>query len=107
MRVDIRWNLTFVNISKKNKKGDLHMVKDDKDGKDDMYEQIHEDLLKMVPKIRFDETNLKNVIYKEVIQILEPLEAKEKYKGNAHHLTQDIVEKVSAAIMEKMDIPKR
>lgn len=80
------------------------MVKDQEDA---VYKQIHENLLKMVPKIKLDETNLKNVIYKEVIQILEPLESKGKYKGNAHHLTQDIAEKVSAAIMEKMDIPKR
>lgn len=78
-----------------------------KDPEDAVYKQIHENLLKMVPKIKLDETNLKNVIYKEIIQILEPLESKGKYKGNAHHLTQDIVEKVSAAIMEKMDIPKR
>ena len=77
------------------------------DNKDDVYEKIHENLLEMVPKMKFDESNLKNVIYKEIIQILEPLEAKEKYRGNAHHLTQDIVEKVSAAIMGKMDIPKR
>lgn len=74
---------------------------------DDVYDKIHRDLLKMVPKIKMDETNLKNVIYKEVIQILEPLEGKGKYMGNAHHLTQDICEKVVAAIMEKMDIPKR
>lgn len=76
------------------------------DNKDDVYEQIHENLLKMVPKIKIDESNLKNVIYKEVIKILEPLESKGKYRGNAHHLTQDIVEKVTSAIMEKMDIPK-
>lgn len=79
------------------------MVEDNKD----VYEEIHENLLEMVPRMKFDEVNLKNVIYKEVIQILEPLEFKEKYIGNAHHLTQDIVEKVSAAIMRKMDIPKR
>jgi hypothetical protein len=78
-----------------------------KDPEDAVYKQIHENLLKMVPKIKLDETNLKNVIYKEVIQILEPLESKGKYNGNAHHLTQYIVEKVSAAIIEKMDIPKR
>jgi hypothetical protein len=83
------------------------MVEYEKHEKDDVYEDIHKNLLKMVPKIKFNETDLKNVIYKEVIQILEPLEEKGKYKGNTHHLTQDIVEKVSAAIMEKMDIPKR
>jgi len=73
----------------------------------DVYEQIHENLLEMVPKIRIDESNLKNVIYKEVIKILEPLESRGKYRGNAHHLTQDIVEKVTFAIMKNMDIPKR
>ena len=74
---------------------------------DDVYEQIHKDLSeRMVGKIKFDVSNLKNVIYKEVIQILEPLEGREKYKGNAHHLAQDIVEKVASAIMEKMDVPK-
>lgn len=78
-----------------------------KDEGDDVYKQIHENLLTMVPKIKVDETSLKNVIYKEVIQILEPMESKGKYKGNAHHLTQEIAEKVSAAIMEKMDVPKR
>ena len=78
-----------------------------KDEEDDVYKQIHENLLKMVPKVKFNDADLKNVIYKEVIQILEPLETKGKYRGNAHHLTQDIVDKVSAAIMEKMDIPKR
>ncbi len=73
---------------------------------DDVYKQIHENLLKMVPKIKIDESNLKNVIYKEVIRILEPLESKGEYRGNAHHLAQDIVEKVTSAIMEKMYIPK-
>ena len=75
---------------------------------DEIYDKIHEDLMKrMVEKMRLDEVNLKNLIYKEVIQILEPLEGRGKYKGNAHHLTQDIVEKVSSAIMEHVDIPKR
>lgn len=82
------------------------MVKDGKDDNDNVYEQINEDLSKrIVGKIKLDETNLKNVIYKEIIQILEPLESKGKYKGNAHHLAQNIVEKVSSAILEKMDIP--
>lgn len=81
--------------------------KHEKHEKDDVYAEIHENLLEMVPKIKFTDTDLKNVIYKEVIQILEPLEFKGKYKGNAHHLTQDICEKVAIAIMEKMDIPKR
>lgn len=81
------------------------MVEDEKDY--DVWVQVHKDLSKMVPKIKLDETNLKNVIYKEIIQILEPLESKGKYIGNAHHLAQDIVEKVTSAIMEKMDIPKR
>jgi hypothetical protein len=76
-------------------------------GEDNVYVQTHENLLGTVGKISFDKTNLKNLIYKEVVQILEPLEFKGKYKGNAHHLTQDIVEKVSTAIMERMDIPKR
>lgn len=80
------------------------MVKDDKN--DEVWEDIHKNLLKMVPKIKFEEKNLKNVIYKEVIRILEPLEDRGKYKGSAHHLTQDITEKVASAIMEKMDIPK-
>lgn len=70
--------------------------------KDD--EKINENLSKIVG---FDETDLKNVIYKEVIQILEPLESKGKYNENAHHLTQDIVEKVSSAILEKIDIKNR
>jgi hypothetical protein len=76
-------------------------------GEDNVYVQTHENLLGTVGKISFDKTNLKNLNYKEVVQILEPLEFKGKYKGNAHHLTQDIVEKVSTAIMERMDIPKR
>lgn len=74
---------------------------------EDVYDKIRNDLSeRMVGKINFDKTNLKNVIYKEVIQILEPLEGREKYRGNAHHLAQDIVEKVASAIMEKMDVPK-
>jgi glutamyl-tRNA reductase len=83
------------------------MEKDVEEGSKDFYEQIKDDLSeRMIGKIKFDKENLKNVIYKEVIQILEPLEGREKYKGNAHHLTQDIVEKVTSAIMEKMDVPK-
>lgn len=98
--IDIKgWDLN----RKEKKRDDINMTEDEKD----VYEQIHENLLKMVPKIKLDESNLKNVIYKEVIQILEPLESRGKYKGNAHHLTQDIVEKVTSAIMEKMDIPER
>lgn len=85
--------------------------KEDKEVKegieDDVYEHIHKDLSeRMVGKIKFDVSNLKNVIYKEIIELLEPLEGSGKYKGNAHHLTQDIVEKVASAIMEKMDVPK-
>ncbi len=83
------------------------MVKDIEEGSKDIYDQIEEDLAKrMVGKMNFDKTNLKNVIYKEVIIIIEPLEWRGKYKGNAHHLAQDIVEKVATAIMEKLDVPK-
>ncbi len=81
------------------------MVKDS-DSSDDVYEKIHENLIKMVPKIKFDEMILKNLVYKEAIQILEPIEWEGSYKGNAHHLSQKIAEKVTNAIMEKMDIPK-
>ena len=85
---------------------DSKEVKEGSEG--DVYEQIHKDLSeRMIGKMSFDKTNLKNVIYKEVIQILEPLEGREKYKGNAHHLAQDIVEKVATAIMEKFDVPKK
>lgn len=49
----------------------------------------------------FDEIDLKNILYREIIQIVEPLEGKGKYKGNGHHLTQEIVEKVSSAIWDK------
>lgn len=51
---------------------------------------------------RFDETDLKNLIYREVIQIVEPLEHEGKYRGNSHHLTQEICEKLSPVIMEKI-----
>lgn len=50
---------------------------------------------------RFDKTDLKNLIYSEVIQILQPLEAIEKYKGNSHHLTQEICEKLADAMVIK------
>ncbi len=74
----------------------------------DEYNEIREDLsARMVGKINFDKTNLKNVIYKEIIQILEPLEWEGKYNLNAHHLAQDIVEKVATAIIEKMDVPNK
>lgn len=53
-------------------------------------------------KGKFDETDLKNLIYKETIQIVEPLEHEGMYKGNAHHLTQKIVDKVASAIIEKI-----
>lgn len=49
----------------------------------------------------FDETDLKNMLYAEIIQIVQPLEGKGKYKGNSHHLAQEIVEKVSSAIWKK------
>lgn len=54
--------------------------------------------------VKFDEADLKNLIYKEVVQILEPLEWKGKYKGNAHHLTQEICERLSSVIKEKIDM---
>ncbi len=87
---------------------DSKEVKEVKEGSEgDVYEQIHKDLSeRMIGKMNFDKTNLKNVIYKEVIIIVEPLEWRGKYKGNAHHLAQDIVEKVATAIMEKLDVPK-
>lgn len=50
---------------------------------------------------RFDKNDLKNLIYSEVIQILQPLEAIEKYKGNSHHLAQDICEKLADAMIIK------
>lgn len=62
-------------------------------------EDMQENVVSSVGK--FDKTDLKNLIYKEVIQILEPIEWKGKYKGNAHHLTQEIVEKISSVIWEK------
>lgn len=49
----------------------------------------------------FEKVDLENLLYKEIIKMLEPLEWKGKYKGNSHHLTQDIVAKVSSAIWEK------
>lgn len=55
----------------------------------------------------FDKTDLDNLIYKEVIQILEPLEGKGKYTGNTHHLAQEICSKLSPVIMEKMDLAAR
>lgn len=51
---------------------------------------------------RFDETDLKNIIYREVIQILEPLEGSGAIKRNTHHLTQEICERLSPVIMEKI-----
>ncbi len=80
------------------------MVKDSDSS--DVYEEIRENLMKMVPKIKFDEMDLKNLVFKEVVQILEPIEWEGSYKGNAHHLSQKIAEKVTNAIMEKMDISK-
>lgn len=53
---------------------------------------------------RFDETDLKNLIYQEIIKIVEPLEHKGKYRGNSHHLTQEICGKLSPAIMEKVEM---
>jgi len=52
----------------------------------------------------FDENDLKNLIYREVIQIVEPLETKGKYKGNSHHLTQEICEKLAPIIVKKIDL---
>jgi len=48
---------------------------------------------------KLNDIELKNLIYKDVIKILEPLEHKE-YEGNSHHLTQEIVEKLSHTISE-------
>lgn len=64
-----------------------------------MAEELEEEF---VPN--FDENDLKNIIYREVIQIVEPLEFKGKYKGNSHHLTQEICEKLSPVIMKKIDL---
>ncbi len=102
------------------KKNDDNMVKDEnddicklehdnmvKDENDDICKLEHDNILKISHNIKFDDTDLRNVIYNEVIQILEPLEFKGRYRGNAHHLTQNIVEKVASAIMEKIDIPKK
>ncbi len=46
------------------------------------------------------EIDLKNLIYKDVIQILESPEHRGLYKGNSHHLTQKIVEKFFPNITE-------
>lgn len=55
--------------------------------------------IEMLKSGRFDKNDLKNLIYNEVIQILQPLEAIEKYKGNSHHLAQDICEKLADAMI--------
>lgn len=55
--------------------------------------------VEMLKSRRFDKNDLKNLIYGTVIQILQPLEAIEKYKGNSHHLTQDISEKLADAMI--------
>jgi len=52
-------------------------------------------------KSKFEKTDLKNLIWEETIKILEPLEGIGKYKGNAHHLAQDISEKLSSALMAR------
>lgn len=57
--------------------------------------------VEMLKSKRFDENDLKNLIYKTVIQILEPLEATKRYKGNSHHLTQEICEKLASAMIIK------
>lgn len=48
---------------------------------------------------KLNEIDLENLMYKEIIQILQSLEHNEKYKGNSHHLTQDICKKLSSNIM--------
>lgn len=55
--------------------------------------------VEMLKSRRFDKNDLKNLIYNVVIQILQPLEAIEKYKGNSHHLTQEISEKLADAMI--------
>lgn len=50
---------------------------------------------------RFDKNDLDNLIYRVVIQILQPLEAIGKYKGNSHHLTQEICKKLAEAMIVK------
>lgn len=72
-----------------------------RNGKDTNIQDIVSDSVKKGLKVdELDETYLKNLIYRDVIQILEPLEHSEKYKGNSHHLTQEIVEKLSSDIIE-------
>lgn len=51
--------------------------------------------------IRFDKTDLKNLIYSVAIQIFQPLEAIGKYKGNSHHLAQEISEKLADVMTVK------
>lgn len=55
--------------------------------------------VEMLKSRRFDKNDLKNLIYSVVIQILQPLEAIEKYKGNSHHLAQEICEKLADAMI--------
>lgn len=55
--------------------------------------------VEMLKSRRFDKNDLKNLIYNAVIQILQPLEAIEKYKGNSHHLAQEICEKLADAMI--------
>ena len=41
-----------------------------------------------------DENDFKNKLYDTLIKELQPLEHNGKYKGNSHHLTQRLVEKI-------------
>lgn len=69
-------------------------------GKDVNIQDIVNEAVKVGIKIiEIDENTLNNLLYKDIIQVLEPLESKGKYKGNSHHLTQEIVEKLSPNIM--------
>lgn len=55
--------------------------------------------VEMLKSRRFDKNDLKNLIYNSVVQILQPLEAIDKYKGNSHHLAQEICEKLADAMI--------
>lgn len=47
-----------------------------------------------------DENDFKNKLYDIIIQEAQPLEHSNKYKGNSHHLTQRLVEKIITGLLK-------
>ena len=50
--------------------------------------------------IVLDKTTFENTLYKILVGKFELLESNGKYKGNGHHLTQDVIESISKEFLD-------